>query len=423
MVCILMLPVLPFVLLFSPKRRSNILQRLGFQSRSTLRPKPAHQKRFWIHALSVGEVISAAPFIRRLKREYQHLDIVLTASTKTGFDTANRLFKKEAAGYFPFDIGFCIRKNLREIDPDVIVLVETDLWPNFLVETSKLKVPVVLINARLSKRSLNRYLMFKPFFRDIFSFLSYIMVQSALDETRFKMLGIKDENITVTGNIKFDQQIKGESQYRDVLPRQLISLKTLLSGHNDTQVIIAGSIHEGEETIMSRVYSRLKKKIPALFMILVPRNPDDCKRIHRYLNSSNITTSLLSDTSSADNPDVILVDTIGLLSQLYALCDIAFIGGSMVRQGGHNPLEAAAFSKPILFGNDMSDFTEISRLLTDNRGAVIVHNEEDLVHQMTKILSTPELKEWMGRQNYSVFSNNSGAVDNILRKLEPLYFV
>ena len=200
-----------------------MLSRFGF--RTDFKPKQAGKKRIWIHALSVGEVISALPFVKALKEQFKDLDIVFTASTKTGFDMADQLFlkkmflNKEAAlvdqlGYFPFDLGYCVKKVSRQIEADAVVLVETDLWPNFLYEMGKKEIPVVLINARLSKHSLNGYLFFKKFSSMFFSSLTGIMAQTPLDEERFQRIGIDKRKISVVGNIKFDQPVADMSQAR-----------------------------------------------------------------------------------------------------------------------------------------------------------------------------------------------------------------
>lgn len=401
--------------------------RLGY--RTGLGHRQKGKKRVWIHALSVGEVISAVPFIKALKGRNKNLDIVFTASTKTGFDMAGQLFLKgqlpkentgwvDQLGYFPFDLGYSVKKISRQIKPDAVVLVEADLWPNFLYEMKKRKIPVILMNARLSNRSLNGYLYFKNFSSWFFSCLTLILAQSPLDEERFLRLGIDKKKICVAGNIKFDQA------YEDVDEKMRESMRERFGIQKETQVLVAGSTHEGEEKILCQAYKKIKAGTPELLMILAPRDPRRCRQVKSYLLSHDIHVTCLSTISEpADCSDVVLVDTMGELSRLYAVCDVAFIGGSMVKQGGHNPLEPAAFSKPILFGTDMSDFFEISAQLLDNGGARTADSEAQLIKELETLLENRKTQEQMGLSSFEVFSRNSGAVQRIVERLERLNIV
>jgi len=424
---IIVLPFLPFVYFFSEKRRANLLPRFGIKT--CFVPKQPGKKRIWIHALSVGEVISAVPFVRTLKGQHKDLDIVFTASTKTGYDMAEQLLLKEVLlkgkirlldqlGYFPFDLGCCVKKISRQIEPDAVVLIETDLWPNFLYEMKKSKVPVVLINARLSKRSLKGYLFFKNFSSLFFSSLTMIMAQTPLDKKRFQRLGVDTGKIMVVGNIKFDQPRE------DLDKGGIEDMKDQFGVQEGIQVFVAGSTHEGEEKILCRVYKKVKKRFPGFLMILAPRDPKRCPSIQSYFLSKDVHAAFWStmDISNA-NPDIVMVDKMGELSRLYAICDVAFIGGSMVRQGGHNPLEPAAFSKPVLFGSDMSDFLLISGMLLDHGGAKKVKSEQKLIKELETILGSRQVRQHMGTRSFEVFSGNCGAVQRIIKNLERLNIV
>ena len=389
-----------------------------------LKPKQAGKKRIWIHALSVGEVISSLPFVNGLREKHKDLDIIFTASTKTGFDMAEQLFLTkdkiltDQLGYFPFDLGWSVKKISRSLEPDAVVIVETDLWPNFLYEMGKSKVPVVLINARLSKRSLKGYLFFRKFSSMVFSSLTQIMAQTSLDKKRFQRLGIDKRKISVPGNIKFDQPVA------DMDKRQVKAMRERFGVQKETQVFVAGSTHEGEENILCELYKKVKKNFPGFLMILAPRDPKRCQEILSYFLSNDVQAVLMSTMDeSKPCPDVILVDKMGELFLLYAICDVAFIGGSMVRQGGHNPLEPAAFSKPILFGADMSDFLLISTWLLDRGGAKRVTSEQDLKKELETLLGNRMMQQHMGAKNFEVFSRNSGAVKRIIKNMERLHIV
>ncbi len=399
-----------------------MLQRFGL--RTGLKSKHSGKKRIWIHALSVGEVKSSLPFVTSLKKQHRNLEIIFTASTKTGFDMANKLFLKKGdcpvdqLGYFPFDLAWSVKKIRRSIEPDSVIIVETDLWPNFLHEMKKNKIPVVLINARLSKRSFNRYLFFRKFSAPVFSKLTMIMAQTTMDKERFQCLGIDPERICVTGNIKFDQPLE------DVYKESPKAMREQLGLRKGTKVFVAGSTHEGEENILCEVYKKMKKSMAGLVMIIAPRNPNRCLKILSYFLSNGIQTGLMSKINKLkDCPEVILVDKMGELFKLYSLCDVAFIGGSMVKQGGHNPLEPAAFSKPILFGNDMSDFLLISTWLMDSGGAKNVDSKENLTMELENLLLNRQERQHMGHNNFEVFSKNCGAVKRIIKNMEQLHIV
>jgi len=420
------------------------LPRLGFLT-GLIVSQDKNRKRIWIHALSVGEVKSAAPVVMAIKEKSSRTDIIFTASTKTGFEMAGNLFGEQSEklvdqlGYFPFDFGFSIRRIFEQINPDGIVLIETDLWPNFLYEMKKKKIPIALVNARLSDRSFKSFSWCKPFAALFFSFLTRIFAQSEEDANRYRQLGINENKIEVTGNIKFDQPFatvtKAESQM----------FKKQLEIRENRSVILAGSTHDGEEQILLNCYKKACEIIPDLLMIIAPRDPDrsialneQClsgQKTSDQIVSGQISSVLMSQlmpglvsgfesdliprpNGGGDWPQVIFVDKMGELSRLYAICDIAFIGGSLVTQGGHNPLEAAVYSKPILFGSDMSDFKDISKLLIENGGARMVSSEKQLDEQLKKMLETPRLGEQMGIKNFTVFSSHSGAVKKIISQME-----
>ncbi len=425
---VIVLPFLPFIYFFSKKRRATLGFR--FSLKADFKPKPREKKRIWVHALSVGEVISALPFIKELKEQYPDLDIVFTASTKTGFDMAEQLFLKNRGlenagleneglvnqlGYFPFDLGFCVNKISSQIDPDAVVLVETDLWPNFLYKMKRRKTAVVLINARLSKRSLKGYLVFKKFSSMFFSSLTEIMAQTQLDKKRFQSLGIDERKISVVGNIKFDQ-------IHENMDEQTVKvMKDSFGVQKGTKVLIAGSTHEGEEKILCSVYKKIKKKFPEFLMIIAPRDPKRSSVILSYFLSHDVNAEFMSTVEkSSRRYGVILVDRMGELSRLYAICDLAFIGGSMVRQGGHNPLEPAVFSKPVLFGADMSDFLLISNMLMESGGARRVESEIQLEKEIETILENNKTGQYMGSRNFEIFSRNSGAVQRTIENMKSL---
>ena len=415
------LPVLPLVYAASKKRRANLLLRFGFQK--GMPDKAAGEKRIWIHALSVGEVNSAFPFVKAFRKRHPAWKVIFTASTKTGFETAREQFGKghrliDHLAYFPFDIGFAVRKSLDAFHPDAVVITETDLWPGFLNETRRRKILTVLINARMSKRSLKGYLLAKRAGINFFKKLSHIMVQSRLDEERFEQLDVPPSKISVCGNIKFDRQV--------ILPGQpfIEEMGQRLNMGHSSKVLLAGSTHDGEELILLEAYRSLKKKFPGLQLLIASRNPERCKQIAGRFESCGVAVQFFSAMNAGiDQAAVILIDSIGKLAALYALCDVAFIGGSMVPCGGHNPLEPAAFAKPILFGPDMSDFLEISQMLVEKGGAFRVESGKELNKKVAQLLGDIKLCREMGDKSQAVFKSNRGAVQRILDIMENTQIV
>ncbi|RLB94354.1 MAG: 3-deoxy-D-manno-octulosonic acid transferase [Deltaproteobacteria bacterium] len=418
----LVLPFLPLVYLLSEKRRANLLQRFG--GCTGFKKKQAGAFRVWVHGLSVGEVRSALPFVLSLKKRKPKAEIIFTASTKTGFDTARQLFEgdKDALvsqiGYFPFDIWVSVLRICHLIEPDVVCLVETDIWPGFLHQMKQQKIPVVLVNARLSKRSLNGYLRMGRFYSLFFSSLSHIMAQTSLDAKRFKRVGVLETCLSTMGNIKFDQAPLSLEK------SEISQLKTRFGIQAQDQIWIAGSTHEGEEKILLDAFSAVKKSIPNLKLILAPRDPKRSERIMGQISSPPHHPVLFSQlTPGKEDHDLIVLDKIGELSRTYAVCDLAFIGGSLLPFGGHNPLEPAMFGKPILFGSHMTDFIEIADLLMTEQGAHRVETISQIHSKLQGILQDPVLAKQMGDASYRVFSGNTGAVDRTLTKMEDLHFV
>jgi len=414
-------PLIVPAILISDKRRKTVLQRLGLAAMPAgvmpnRGPYPA-QKPIWIHALSVGEVLSAVPLIKEIATRFDHRKVFVSVSTKTGFEIASKHFRKiaDAVFYYPYDLLFSVKHMTGKVDPALVVIVESDIWPNFLFELRKRNVPVVLVNARLSRRSLRGYKRFKYFSKPLFLFFAHICTQSLEDARRFRTLDFPSARLTVTGNIKFEQEFSP-------LPMAAIEdLRQQLQLQPSQKILLAGSTHKGEEEILLEAYDRMKRKFDDLLLIVAPRDPERAGSVQRIFQSAGlaaVSMKSLDQIETANSYDVIVVDTIGVLKSLYALADVAFIGGSLVHCGGHNPLEPAMFSKPILFGYDMSDFAEIADMLVAESGAVRVRDAESLYHSASKLLKDDQKAKEMGQRALKVFADNKGAVDKTLKVLE-----
>ena len=415
------LPLIIPLVLATDKRRKTVLHRLGLmpfpKAISQNRSRKRDNRPIWIHALSVGEVLSAVPLIKELKTCFKHQDIVFSASTKTGFEIANKLFKKDVDSifFFPFDLLFSVKYITGIINPAIVIIVESDIWPNFLFEMKKRHIPVVLINARLSNRSFKGYKRFSFIFNKLFLSFAKICTQSIEDARRFMLLGIPSNMISTTGNIKFDQP------YDPVSEKEIEILKQSMNIQQVKKILMAGSTHEGEESILIDAFSRIRKDFADTVLILVPRNPERARSILKLCKSAGFLSILMKNFENIDEDekfDVIVVDVIGILKRLYAIADVAFVGGSLVDLSGHNPLEPAAFSKPIIFGQYMSDFAHISQMLVDSGGAVQVENAESLYETIAGILSDSKKARNMGEKAFRVFNANKGAVEKTLKVIE-----
>ncbi len=413
------LPLIIPLVLTSDKRRKTILHRLGIsplpKAISQNRLQKGNNRPIWIHALSVGEVVSAVPLIKKIKSCFKHQDIVFSASTKTGFEIANNLLKGnvDSIFFFPYDLLVSVKHIAAKVEPAIVIIVESDIWPNFMFEMKRRNVPVILVNARLSKKSYFGYKRFLFFSKRLFLSFSKICVQSSEDAHRFSLLGIPPGRITITGNIKFDQQ------YDFAGRKELNKLRQSLLVKPSQQILLAGSTHSGEEAILLDAFSRLKKKYLDLILIIVPRNPDRAASVCRICKSAGFFAVTMSDLEEKKpEPDVIVVDRIGILKMLYAIADIAFVGGSLVKCGGHNPLEPAAFSRPIIFGTDMSDFADISDMLVESGGAISVNDAEGIYNIVLELLTDNQKAGEMGSMAFKVFNANKGAVKKTLNVIK-----
>ena len=421
-VIILGFPLIIPMVLISDKRRKTILQRLGIARLPKKivpgKPDKSERKHIWVHALSVGEVLSSVPLVKGLKECSNTRDIVFSASTKTGFDIAKQYLTDTVHSifYFPYDLIFSVKHIVRRIDPAVVVIVETDIWPNFLFEMKKRQVPVILVNARLSKKSFIGYKRLGFFTKQVFLNFVHICAQSFADAGRFQELGAPFDRITTTGNVKFDvtYQIQGL--------QETDSLRQSMHIQNARKVFLAGSTHPGEESILLDAFSRIKNQVGDLLLIVAPRNPERAGSVVRIFESAGYSVGLMKELkkiSSGKRFDVIIIDTIGFLKKLYAIADIAFIGGSLVNCGGHNPLEPAAFSKPIIFGHDMRDFRDISKMLLEAGGAVRVKDAKDLYKALVTLMENDKKALEMGKNALGVLTANKGAVEKTIKVIKP----
>jgi len=412
-VFILVLPfVLPYIIL-SAKRRRVILQRLGLvRPAMHFRPGLPAGKPIWVHALSVGEVFAGVPLVHALAARYARRPIVFSASTIGGYKMARQKLGDTVAAvfFFPYDLPLAVKRMATWIDPGVVIIVETDIWPNFLAEMQRRDVPVILANAKLSDRSFAGYRRVASFSTSLFTMLTKICCQTREDAARFRRLGVPDDRIEITGNIKFDQSEDPPET------EETAALRAALNSEPHRPVWVGGSTHAGEEAIIRQAFTEVKKGHPDLLLIVAPRDPSRAGAVCRLFNTAGFETVAMSALSSwipKRRIEVVVIDTFGILKKLYALADVALVGGSLLEIrgiGGHNPLEPAAYAKPILFGPCMHNFREIAALLTAAGGAVQVTDVHALHVTVGDLLEDPNRAQQMGQNARRVFDANKGAV-------------
>ena len=410
--------LLPLILT-SSKRRQTFLYRLGIKPPSASKHSQFFlpSKPIWVHALSVGEVLAAFPLIQALKARFPERPLIFSASTQTGYEIAVSRLSQQVARivYFPYDLLFCVKKIGNQIDPALMIIIETDIWPNFMHFMQTRNVPVMLVNARISEKALCTYLRFGFFTQLMFGAFTTVCIQSQADFSRFIRLGVSRERLELCGNIKFETQaIHSADLQIDFFKRQLkIPACFVKSG---LKIIVAGSTHPGEETIILDAWRRLKLTEPDTLLVIAPRDPHRAASVGRLCHDAGFLSMPLTqrqndgDSDSDEILDVLIVDTIGMLKKIYAIAHIAFIGGSLVKCGGHNPLEAALFAKPILFGPDMSDFALIHHKLLKAQAALQVHDADSLYNAFRKLLTDEPYARMMGQNGYQLLKENRGAV-------------
>jgi len=410
----LILPLLPLRLLWKSRRnpgyRMRMLERFG------LGDFPVINSSIWVHAVSLGEAISAIPLIKELMVTYPNTKIVVTNMTPTGAQKIREIFKSSAQIlqlYIPYDYPFAIKRFLRHLHPKILILMEAELWPNILTFTAKQNIPIIIANACLSEKSVKNYQKFGIFIKTILEYLTCVTAQSKLDAENFAAIGVAKEKILIAGNIKFDIQIK------DTVYEKARQLRNLW-GQN-RPIWVAASTHAGEEEKILLAAKLILEQAPNSLLILVPRHPERFNQVFALCKKYQLNTirySASQEYSSSTN--VILGDVMGQLLLFYAACDIAFVGGSLIPWGGHNLLEPAALAKPVLSGPNLSEFREISQLMSDTGGLIKVENEIMLADTVIKLFNNKNLCEKIGCAALDVVERHRGATEKILKQIKRL---
>jgi 3-deoxy-D-manno-octulosonic-acid transferase len=370
------------------------------------------EKRIWIHALSVGEVLSTRPLIQAIKNSYPDKPIALTVKTSQGMRVARQEIANEVDDLFfmPLDYIGAIARIAETINPSIFILVETDIWPGTISWLKTRGIKIILVNGRVSPRTFRGYKKFRIYFRKILNDIDLLLMQSQLDSSRMETIGIPSGKIKTTGNIKFDQDWSPMDNVERDKWLKLLGLNT------ESKIFAAGSTHEGEEGPILKTYKRLLEQYPELVMIIAPRKLDRVKEIESMGKSMGlrITKRTELENNKGERYNVMILDTIGELGRIYGLALISFVGGSLVPDGGHNLLEPASFGCPVLFGKHTHNFVLMSELLLEHNGGKRIENPDDLYSALEELLASPDKAREMGKNARTFVQANSGAVNRIM---------
>lgn len=372
----------------------------------------------WIHAVSVGEVNICTQLIRAIEPRMPNLKIVVSTTTTTGMRELQRKLPSHISKiYYPIDRKHYVARALGSLKPEAVVLVEAEIWPNFLWRARNLDIPVFLVNARLSDRSYRNYRRFAFLFRPLFHMLAGIGAQNETDAERLRKLGCRPEAIHVVGSLKYDAAQLEERRSIDV-PGMLRQLGV----PENAPLLVAGSTHAGEEALLAEQFLRLRKQFPDLFLILVPRHFERGKEVGRVLAARGVRFVYRSEITARTlhtpgELDCLLVNTTGELKFFYEHASVIFVGKSLTAEGGQNPIEPGALSKAMVFGPNMQNFAQIAGLLVAEKGALQVRDAAELEATLARLLADETLRAQLGRNALKVVRANLGAIDRTVEMI------
>ncbi len=382
-------------------------ERFGFVAPSQDKPV------IWLHAVSVGESLAAVPLVKTLQEKHPDHRLIVTCMTPTGSERIQVAFGDSVDHcYAPYDMPDSVARFLNRIKPELLIIMETELWPNTIAACHKRKIPVLLANGRLSEKSANAYRKIQPLVKPMLAQLSTVAAQHIDDGARFVDLGLAETALTVTGNIKFDlsldQAVRGKAQ-------QLLSEWRCES---ERPILLAASTHRGEDEIILEAFAQIKTRIENLLLVLVPRHPERFNQVAELCVSAGFNLARRSSADKVEGADILLGDTMGELMTFFGACDIAFVGGSLVPSGGHNVIEPAAWGVPVLTGPHLFNFTEASQLLLDGEALLVCNDAKQLAEECITMLNSQQRREQMGSQARLIAEANRGALDKLIAVID-----
>jgi 3-deoxy-D-manno-octulosonic-acid transferase len=413
--------VLIFVLVYFPlyllrgKFHRGFTRRLGFLPANLGLNRP-----IWIHAVSVGEAVAIKGLVTQLRKAYPDKKLVISTVTATGNKIAQGLLKDgDLLTYLPLDFSFIVKKVLLKINPSMFIIAETEIWPNLITCLDKQRIPVVVVNGRISDGSYFGYCIIKLFIRPVLRKVKQFCVQSDTDALRLQNLGVDKNRIQVTGNVKFDINLKFNTLEPDGL-----AYRNKLWMAQDDKLLVCGSTHHKEEELIFKAYKELLLGFPKLKLLVAPRHPERSGSIGRLAVRAGFMPVFISSIFGAcptciNNP-VFILDIIGELLNYYSAADVVFVGGSLVKTGGHNIIEPASLKKPVIFGPQMFNFRDITELFLKNNAALMVHNQNELTDKIKEILGSNLTAKQLTERAYRLILENSGATQKNIRIIQQI---
>lgn len=393
----------------SPHYRKRWWERLGF-----IKPLPT-EGAIWVHAVSLGEMVVAKPLILAIRTRYPTTPIVITNMTATGAAMAEQLHMENVYPFYvPYDLPDVLKRFIKRARPHLLIIIETELWPNLIHYTAQQKIPILLANGRLSERSMLGYQRIKKIIQPLLAHINIIATQTEIAAERFIKLGATPKQVVTLGSIKFDIPV----------PEKLVSDGKVLreSWHAESRpILLSASTHAGEEEIILNVFAQLRKTHPTALLILVPRHPERFEEVAKLAEKYAYRIVRRSQKIACDQTaDVFIGDSFGEMFLYYSLSDIVFLGGSLAKIGGHNLLEPAALGLPIVTGTHLFNFAEIFTLLNDQKAVVQIHNEDELLKAWTTLLEDKTTAQAMGQRAKNVVLQNQGALAKHMTYVEQL---
>lgn len=389
--------------------RDRWWQRFGFSQLTHERPV------IWIHAVSVGETQAAVPLIKQLLKRYPNHDLLVTSTTPTGAAQIEKsLGRSVQHHYLPYDFSGPTKRFVRRVSANILIVIETELWPNLFYHCAQANIPIVVANARLSDNSLRGYQRVRRLIVPTLRHVSLIACQYKADVDRFEQLGVAAHRLRLVGNIKYDLQPPNEldSDRDNFVERAALG---------DRPIWVAASTHEGEDEQMLAAHQRLLGQFPNALLILVPRHPERFASVTNRAQSTGFDTATRSASPfGTSSMTVFIGDTMGELMLWYAVADIAFVGGSLVPTGGHNLLEPLSLGKPVLFGPHMFNFETLKEDVLSINAGVQVTNSDDLASSLINLLNTEEERTKMGENGLALFEHNAGATDSLVALIDTV---
>lgn len=377
-------------------------------------PVPTGSPRLWLHGVSVGEIQAAIPLVAELRTLLPTAAFIISTGTETGQMLARKHFSPQGAlvCYFPLDIPWAVRRYLEYLRPQVFIGLESEIWPNFLSQAHQRGVRLGLVNARLSDKSLRRFVKYKRYLSGIFNLYDIVAAGSLPDYQRFQRLGISPSRLHLTGNLKYDRLLQGRDEFRLKEFRAFLQGAENEPGLAGAPILIAASTHPGEEELVAEAFQELLAPYPALRLVLAPRHPQRAPELARLLSRRGFNCRLWTELKSgraAPSAPVVIIDTIGDLFTLYGAADVAFVGGSLVPHGGQNILEPAAWGRAPIYGPHLENFRWARQILEEAAAGIMVQDAATLAQAVRQLLDQPREREEMGRRAQAALVPHQGA--------------